>query len=280
MVGVDYGIVVPVRNEAALLPLTVLRLLSATAGENARIVWVCNGCSDDSAAIIRHLAGPDAEVIVLPLPGKIAALQAGDTALGDLFPRFYVDADCWIGPGGLAPLVHALHAGDADLVAPALDYDVSRSSWLSARIAACWLALPHGSSLAYSMVLGVSAAGRARWGRWPDVTGDDIFVSATIPAARRLRIAGALATSFAPADFAGWIRMRARWRRGEVELAAMGLSVPRHPRQYRALFSQLLRPDTAIGAWAFVAARLAAQHQARPSATTAWLPDRRVNGRD
>ncbi|MEY2882784.1 MAG: hypothetical protein RL490_508, partial [Pseudomonadota bacterium] len=220
-----YGIIVPVRNEAALLPLTVPRLLAATAADMVRIIWVCNGCTDNSAAIIRHIAGPHGEVIELPRPGKIGALQAGDTALGALFPRFYMDADSWIRPGDMAPLVQALQSVDTELVAPALNYDVSQSSWLSARIAACWLALPHGRSIAFSMLLGLTAAGRARWDEWPDVTGDDSFVAATIPSTRRRRIAGALATSPAPADFAGWVRMRARWRRGEAELAARSLTV-------------------------------------------------------
>lgn len=35
-----YGIVVPVRNEATLLPVTVPRLLAATKGDQVRIVWV------------------------------------------------------------------------------------------------------------------------------------------------------------------------------------------------------------------------------------------------
>jgi hypothetical protein len=275
-----YGIIVPVRNEALLLPVTVPRLLAATAGDRVRIVWVCNGCTDDSAAIIRRHAGPAADVIDLAAPGKTAALQAGDARLGDLFPRFYMDADCWVRPGDMAALVLALQSGAADLVAPALDFDMTRSSWLSRQIAACWLALPHGRNLTFSFLLGLSAAGRAHWGDWPDVTGDDIFVSATIPAARRQRVSAALATSPAPTDFRGWVRMRARWRRGEAELTAMGLTVLRHPGQYRALIGRMLRPTTAIGAWAFVTARLAAHFQSVTPATTAWLPDRRRDATD
>lgn len=52
------GIVVPVCNEAAILPFTVPRLLSCAQEVGARPVWVCNGCTDDSADLIaRLLAG-------------------------------------------------------------------------------------------------------------------------------------------------------------------------------------------------------------------------------
>lgn len=88
-----FGVVVPVRNEAATLPRTVPALLDAVAGRPARVVWVCNGCTDDSAALIRRHAGDTAEIIELGGAGKTLALQAGDEALGQIFPRFYIDAD-------------------------------------------------------------------------------------------------------------------------------------------------------------------------------------------
>lgn len=272
-----YGIIVPVRNEAALLPVTVRKLLEATADDPARIIWVCNGCDDDSAAVIRRHAGPGAEVIELAEPGKTRALQAGDEALGALFPRVYLDADTWLRPGDFARLLAPLQDGAAELVAPRLRLDTAGTSGLSARIGACWLALPHARTTAFSNAIGLSAAGRARWDRWPAITGDDIFVSATIPAHRKRIVPEALATTSMPRDFIGWVRMRARWRKGERELAALGLSPPQAAGQKAALLRRMRTPRLALGAWAFVAARLLASCGSEGTGSGIWLPDRNRN---
>ena len=273
-----YGIIVPLRNEAAMLPVTVPKLLAATAGAGARIVWVCNGCTDDSAAVIRRLAGPVAEVIELAQPGKTAALQAGDEALGPLFPRLYLDADTWLNPGDPARLMQPLLSGAADLVAPRLRFDTMKASALSARIGACWMSLPHARTAAFSNAMGLSAAARALWDCWPDITGDDIFVSAKVPAHRKLIIPEAMATISMPKTFSGWVRMRARWLKGEAELARLGIVPPRPAGQRSSLLRQMARTDTALGAWAFVAARIFAQMARTDAHASAWLPDRTAGG--
>jgi glycosyltransferase involved in cell wall biosynthesis len=269
-----YGVIVPLRNEAAMLPVTVSKLLAATKGDRARIVWVCNGCSDDSAAVIRRLAGPAAEVIELLSPGKTAALQEGDEALGSLFPRLYLDADIWLNPGDPARLMQPLLSGTADLVAPRLRFDTTGASALSTRIGACWMSLPHAETEAFSGAIGLSAAARGLWDVWPTITGDDIFVSATLPDNRKLIVPHALATISMPKTFAGWVRMRARWLKGEAELARLGL-VPRRPkRQMSSLLQQMAHPATALGAWALVATRILAQAARTDAHSSVWLPDR------
>lgn len=273
-----YGIIVPLRNEAAMLPATVPKLLAATKGDSARIVWVCNGCSDDSAALIRRLGGPAAEVIELARPGKTAALQAGDEALGTLFPRLYLDADTWLHPGDPARLVQPILSGAADLVAPRLRFDTAGASVLSARIGACWMSLPHARTAAFSNAIGLSAEARALWDRWPEITGDDIFVSAKVPAHRKLIIPEAMATISMPKTFAGWVRMRARWLKGEAELARLGLVPPRPAHQRSSLLRQMARPDTAIGAWALVTARILARMARTDAHASAWVPDRATGG--
>jgi hypothetical protein len=278
-VKLTYGIIVPVRNEAATLPLTVPKLLAATKGDDVRTIWVCNGCTDGSADLIRRIAGQRAEVIVLDSPSKTAALQAGDDALKDLFPRLYLDADAWLRPGDPARLMQPLFAGTADLVSPRLCFDANGASRLSARIGACWLSLPHAKTAAFSNAIGLSAKARALWGSWPEITGDDIFVSATVPAHRKLIVAEALATIAMPQSFAGWVRMRARWLKGEEELVKLGLALPRPAQQKRTLLRLMVAKDTALGAWAFVAVRILARLASTDAATSVWLPDRTTSSR-
>jgi hypothetical protein len=274
-----FSVVVPVRDEEAVLPKSVPALLDAS-GDQAKIVWVCNGCSDRSAEIIRTLSARSSSnhttVLELPLPGKAAALQAGDDFLAQLFPRFYIDADVLISAADFAVLSTYLSEDWADLVSPGHAFDTQGISLLSSAVAACWLELPHARETAFSKVLGLSATGRGRWERWPDVTGDDIFVAAKIPAARRRMLGRAVAITRPPADFWGWVRMRARWCRGERELVALRLEAPRANGQRACLLRLLLSRSYAVGAWALLISRLLAQVLSVWPAPRAWRPDRRT----
>lgn len=52
------SIILPVCNEETMLPQTVPKLLASANEVGAHILWVCNGCTDDSAEILP----PDVEV--------------------------------------------------------------------------------------------------------------------------------------------------------------------------------------------------------------------------
>ena len=268
------GIVVPVRNEAEMLPQTVPALLAATAGDDVRIVWVCNGCQDDSAAVIRSLVGPESDVIEIGPPGKTGALQAGDDFLGDMFPRLYLDADTWLRPGDLARLFAPLMAGQADLTAASHAFDLSRASRLSGQMSICWLALPFATEAAFLGAVAISQAGRAQWDIWPDVIADDMFMTAHVPSARKKIVLNAIATTRPPKRFQDWVAIRARWIRGERELLRMGFSLPEVEGQRAALVTRLLDPRTCVGAAAFILARIVAGRRARRSRPSYWQPRR------
>jgi cellulose synthase/poly-beta-1,6-N-acetylglucosamine synthase-like glycosyltransferase len=265
-----------VRDEEKILPQTVPALLAATCGEHARIVWVCNGCRDDSARVIRKLAGPDAEVIEISTPGKTVALQTGDEALDalNLFPRLYLDADTSLRPGDLARLLQPLREGRADLVAATHAFDLVEASHVSAAIARCWLALPFAQKEAILGAVGISQKGRARWRNWPMITADDMFMGAMVPAGRHLMVAEAIATTRPPSHFAGWVRMRARWIHGERQLRSLGLYPPAVVGQRGDLLRRLFRPQTFLGAFAFCWARVLAVPLALYQTQVSWRPDR------
>lgn len=268
-----FGLVIPVRNEAAALRETLPALLSELEGLPARPVWVCNDCIDESVQVIRTFAGRDAEIIELARPGKTGALQAGDDALNGLFPRFYLDADIILSPGALPALLLPLREGQADLVAARRIHAAHGVSALSAAMARTWDALPYARQ-GFGGVIGVSESGRAAWGRWPDILGDDVFMAASIAPHRRVMVPQVTASTRPPANFTGWVRMRARWLQGEAQLREMGLAAPKADGQRNALLQQMLMPAHAPGAWAFAAARLFAPLARNPGAPD-WQPDRR-----
>ncbi|WP_424966003.1 glycosyltransferase [Dinoroseobacter sp. S375] len=268
-----FGVVMPIRNETDALRRTLPPLLRQLSGLPAKLVCVCNGCQDDSAQTIRELGGDRVTVIELPRPGKTGALQAGDVVLGDLFPRFYLDADVVLQDGAFQALLRPLCDGEMDLVGARRVHRTEGVSWLSAAMAQTWDALPHAHHAGFLGAVGLSEAGRGQWGAWPEVSGDDIFAASHIPADRRLILSEVTASTCPPSDFAGWVRMRARWKRGERELLAMGLELPRPPGQREALLQRMTTPAHAVGAWAFAAARLCASLVPDDNQTS-WIPDR------
>lgn len=269
-----FGIVVPVRNEAAALRETLPALLRALEGLPVRTIWVCNDCSDDSADVIRALAGKSAEILDLPHAGKTRALQAGDDALAGLFPRFYLDADVTFSKNALPALLRPLLNNKADLVAARRIHCTNGVSTLSAAMARTWDTLPYPYEAGFLGAVGLSEAGRSSWRRWPNILGDDVFVAANIPSHRRQMVTHVTASTRPPADFKGWVIMRARWRQGEEELRALGLVAPQATYQRSELLRQLFKPRYAIGAWAFVLARLVAP-LVRGCPPSGWQPDRR-----
>ena len=74
---------------AAVIGRCLSALQNQEGVDHLDVVVVANGCSDDTAAVAER-AG--VTVIVLPEPGKSAALVVGDAAAVG-FPRVYLDAD-------------------------------------------------------------------------------------------------------------------------------------------------------------------------------------------
>lgn len=272
-----YSVIIAVRNEVDVLSRTVPKLLAATAGDSADIIYVCNGCTDRSAALIVSLAGDRVRVFETDVAGKTHAYNLGDSAT-EAFPRFYVDADISLGIGDLSRLASALISQDVDLIAPCLRYEMLSASAGSRAIAKIWQELPHGKTTTFQGVIGLSEKARTRWTRFPTVSGDDIFIQAKVADLPRMILPSIQAQTDAPRTVWAWVRMRARWRRGEIQLARLGYTYPRPQGQKMALLSLVFCRQTAFGAILFLAVRLLAELIARLSQheELGWSPDPRL----
>lgn len=267
------SIVVPVRDEALMLPKTVPALLAATKDMDARIVWVCNACQDNSAAVITRIA-PHAEIIETEIAGKAHALQTGDEALRDIFPRIYMDADIWITKGSFQALIEPLFLDQADMTASRIICDTTHASAPARAVAEVWQDLPHARQNAFTGVIAVSSKGRARWGVFPQVLGDDIFMAGQIAPDRKRIVTSVISQTASPHDLRGWVQARRRWHLGEKEIAEYGIKVPRPTAQRLALLKKLVHPRTAFGAWLFVALRVLSRLPERSEPSFHWRPDR------
>lgn len=268
-----FSVIVPVYNEARRLPETLPVLLDGL-DHAAELIIICNGCTDGSADVARRLAGSRALVIDHPQAGKALAIREAERHVS-AFPRFYVDAD--VGLAGRDLGLMAIHMAEAglELISPRTEQDLLGSSWAARRVSQIWLALPHGAGAAFHCVLGLSAAGRARWGLFPDILADDSFIESQIPAALKAIDHTVALQSRPPRTLWSHIRVRARWERGIRELGAMGIVVPRVAGQRRALIAMAIDRGHMLSVALYLLVRIAGDALAHlPERKREWFQDR------
>lgn len=209
-------VIIPAHNEAALIE----RCLNGfgEARSEFEIIVAANGCTDDTADRARAI--PGVRVVEVSAASKVAALNAGDAAVSHTdLPRIYLDADVLIDPASIRAVAQALTDG-APSAAPRPVLDVSRSSWPARAYFAVWRHLGYvNQAILGSGVYGLSAAGRSRFERFPDLIADDGFVYSQFSPAERVNPAGATFRIEAPRSLAATYRRRIRIVQGNKQLA-------------------------------------------------------------
>ena len=187
------------------------------------VIVVANGCRDRTAEVARGFAGklPGLQVLDLAVGSKPGALNAGDMAASGAV-RAYLDADCVLSKGVLVALTAALSRPDP-VYAGATPLIPRATSWVTRAYARFWQKLPFARAVAPGFGLyAVNAAGRARWGAFPDLISDDTFVRLQFAPEERVQVAPGYSWPMVE-GFAALVRVRRRQDRGVRELAE------RHP---------------------------------------------------
>jgi glycosyltransferase involved in cell wall biosynthesis len=216
------SVIVPAHNEEFVVTRGLAAMLADAEPDEFDVIVVSNGSSDATATRAREYAartGHPVRVLELARPSKIAALRAGaGAAAGGV--RVYVDADVVLPTQVLRDLVAALdRAGDAPRAGcPAMTTDTSGSSWPVRAYYRAWTQLPYVTeAMVGSGVFGLTAAGSARVGDFPDVLNDDGLVRRSFAPAERLTTPGAFHV-VAPRTAAALVRRRARIAIGNRDL--------------------------------------------------------------
>jgi glycosyltransferase involved in cell wall biosynthesis len=218
------SVIVPASNEASEIGGCLAALFASGAiPGGAEAVVVANGCTDDTADRARGMraraeaAGWRLTVEEVVRGGKVGALNLGDAAAaGEV--RAYLDADVRVSAPLMAQIVLAL-------AEPAPRYATGRAviprarSGVTRAYARFWQRLPFAAGPAPGFGLfAVNAAGRARWGAFPDLISDDTFVRLMFAPGERIEC---------PATYAwpmveGWralVRVRRRQDAGVAQIA-------------------------------------------------------------
>jgi glycosyltransferase involved in cell wall biosynthesis len=178
------AVIIPANNEAAYIGPCLEALLAQDAAAGPVVVVVAaNACQDATVALARgYLVRMQERGWQLicddsPLPGKIGALNRGDAlaVAAGAETRVYLDADVICEAALIGQLRHVLDRPTPAYATGTLAVARARSP-VTRAYADLWTRLPFVQGGAVGAGLfAVNAAGRPRWGAFPDIISDDTF---------------------------------------------------------------------------------------------------------
>ena len=210
------SVIIPVHNESAILARCANSLVQDVGTGDVEVLFVCNGCTDDSERVLKELA-PWARVLVSPDRGKPQALNYGD-AHAQGAERHYIDADVSISPGAITEVSKQMAARGLLAASPRIDIDVAGASWPVRNYMSTWQQSPYfRSGLLGAGYYAISAQGRSRFGAFPLIKADDHFVYSLFNAAERGIVESARFAPLWPQNFADLWRVEVRHFAARVE---------------------------------------------------------------
>jgi len=218
-VGPRVSIVVPAHNEEMRIT-GLLETLSVPAQRGDYAVFVvCNDCSDNTAQVASSF--PGITVVEAAERGKAFALNEGDRLAGDVFPRIYCDADLRISAESIDALVACLDTDEVVAAGPRVEYACSESAWvvrqfcaaLETPVIAEWLA----QHLVGRGLYGLSRRARSRFGRFPSLVADDLFVDTQFALEEKAFPEDCVATVWVPTSTLQLLRQEVRVAEGNRE---------------------------------------------------------------
>lgn len=222
MTAPELSVIVPAHDEEQVIG-RLLRGMLTDADGRIEIVVVADGCRDETAAIARAV-DPAVTVVEIPEASKIAALNAGDAA-ASVFPRIYVDADVEVDAATLLALADLLKSGPALVASPGLAMDLDGASRLVRAYYSVWeLSAFRSSGHIGSGIYAMSRVGRARFGVFPEVIGDDRFVQGLFRPEERATIADRTFMIRPPRTLGALVHRGGRIAAGNRQLRESGLA--------------------------------------------------------
>lgn len=209
------SVIIPAHNESNVI-LGALQSLAESTQPPDQIIVVCNGCTDNTADLVRNY-NKDVIVIETPIASKTNALNEGDAAAGG-FPRVYMDADVRLSQDALEKMLQTL-SENFQATSPRIIMRLDGVSKLVRAYYDVWLTLPYcKNGMIGAGVYALSEEGRARFERFPDVIADDGFVRALFKESERTATEDCYSIVSAPKTMSGLFKIKTRSRIGGYEL--------------------------------------------------------------
>lgn len=227
------AVIIPANNEAAYIGPCLAALLAQDAAAGPLVVVVAaNACRDATVAIAlgfqARMAARGWRLICddSPEPGKMGALNRGDAiaAAEASAGRVYLDADVICDPALIGQLRQVLDRPEAAYATGTLAVAWARSP-VTRAYADLWTRLPFVQGGAVGAGLfAMNGAGRARWGKFPDIISDDTFARLHFAPAERHEVSARYHWPMVE----GWrnlVRVRRRQDAGVAQIYAQYLDL-------------------------------------------------------
>jgi len=258
--------IIPAHNEASVIAASLRSLRDDAGGTDVEIIVICNGCTDDTAAIAAR--EPGVRVIKSPVPSKVAAINLGiQHARGEHV--VVVDADIRLSGDGLRGLARALASPGVLAAAPRAEMEFAPgTSWFVRAYYRVWFSLPYvHEGMVGCGVYAIGAAGRSRVFPIPDVIADDGYVRGSFSPTSRVRVDSVVSKVRAPRTLRDLIKIKTRSRLGSYQLAGrFGESLPGQHKSSEyslAVIGLLLRPRLWPSVVAYLHVNLVARRRAK-----------------
>ena len=268
------SVIVPAHNEATVIRACLDSLLTQPGVD--RIIVACNGCTDNTADIVRN-EYPQVTCLDIATPSKVNALNEAEQHIVS-WPTFYIDADTRLSANAIQVITAAMQSGELLLAAPEPVIDASQSSWPVRQYYKVWLSLPYirdGVVATCSFV--ISEQGRQRFSHFPSIINDDGFVRCQFTSAERGNVPGSKVFISAPRDLKSLIKIKTRARLGNMQLAAAGLCTKKDRKPYSSIMLKrwLSRDFVAVSVYILIATfiRFRAKSQFRNLENYRWETD-------
>ncbi|HWS35696.1 MAG TPA: glycosyltransferase family 2 protein [Actinoplanes sp.] len=210
------SIVIAAHNEAAVIGRCLDALLQDAAPGEFDITVVANGCTDDTASVAAQRTG--VRIVDLERPGKAPALNAGDD-VAEGFPRVYLDADVVLTGAAVRALAAAVEEAPAATVGRELDV-TGRPLLIRAYYAIHGRLPVLRDGLFGRGVVAVSEKGRARFGRFPELVADDLYLDSQFARDEKAHVTAYRARIATPRRTGDLIRRLVRVRGGNTAMRA------------------------------------------------------------
>ena len=240
-VSIMATVIIPAHNEAGVIEACLESIINQAEIDN--IIVACNGCTDNTADIVRKKY-PSIHCLDISTPSKVNALNEAETfarELGLTFPVYYIDADTRLSENCVQRVNQYLETNDILLAAPTPIINTSHSSWIVKTYYKVWVNLPYikeGVIATCSYI--ITEEGRNRFEKFPDVINDDGFIRCNFWNREISNVPGAEIYIRAPKDLYSLIKIKTRARLGNMQLLASGQCKVIEDKQYGSVMKSRL----------------------------------------
>ncbi|MEM9459121.1 MAG: glycosyltransferase [Myxococcota bacterium] len=215
-----FSVIIAAHDQSDVIERCLRSILAGAEPDEMEVIVVAHACRDDTATRARAFGEP-VRVLEVDSRSKAEALNRGDED-ASCFPRMYIDPDIIVEIEALRRVAAILADGSAVLAAaPEAEFDYAGRSPVVQSFYKVWSSLPFFTeNLIGAGFYAMSRQGRARFGKFPELIGEDAFVRLTVAPHERRSARGSSFRITPPRSLRGVVERMTKVRAGKAELHA------------------------------------------------------------